>query len=470
MLTRRIFACVLVVALLLLTSCGSADGLAGVRLMGDTESRDPLRICIDLMDFSSDNPQSSDTAYNDLLFRLKETAGLEDVVLEIIPSPYDFETFMADTTPRATAIDRIRSEIMAGEGPDVFLMTYMTYWGTMGAEYDKTDCLFKYPQKAMENGIFLPLDEYIENSAELGDWDKLTKPVLDAGKNDEGQLIIPLNYTFPLLCYPKSEWEHIPDKKYTWNDMLTNPELLPVSLDMANCCYTDNILYMSGPDSNDASWEMTYFDKPGYLQFIMGEFADYDAEELNFTEEELLARVKEILALEKQDSYTEFDKACEETAGTGLSDRYLNVPMTFMPIYNVDGGITVEIECFAAVNRNTKRPEDSFRVIDLLMSKYVQQWSDFYPEFIYQTASLPMHEELMQKESPIWGNNYYMLDENFEAFCKVREQITGANFHSEGISLLEDMMTKCCYGDPAGKSVEEIVHEAYEDMSRRVKE
>ncbi|MBO5253389.1 MAG: extracellular solute-binding protein [Clostridia bacterium] len=470
MLKKRILACILVAALLLLTSCGSAGRSSGARLMGDTESPDPLRICIDLMDFSTDNPQSCDTSYNDLLFRLKETAGLEDVVLEIIPSPYDFKTFMADTTPRATAIDRIRSEIMAGEGPDVFLMTYMTYLGTMGPEYDSTDCLFKYPQKAMENGIFLPLDEYIENSAELGEWDKLIKPVLDAGRNDEGQLIVPLNYSFPLLCYPKSEWEHIPDKKYTWNDMLTNPELLPVSLDMANCGYSDNILYMSGPDSSDTSWETEFFWQPYYLPFIMGELADYDAEELSFTEEELLARVKDILALERQDGYMEFDKACEEKTGIRLSDRYLNVPMTFMPLYNADGGITVEIERFAAVNRNTKRPEDAFRVIDLLMSGYVQQWSDFYSEFIYKSNSLPMHEELFQKEHPTWGNNYYMLDENFEAFCKVREQITGANFHSEGTALLSDMMSKCCSGDFDDRPVEEIVHEAYEDLSRRVKE
>ena len=61
----------------------------------------------------------------------------------------------------------------------------------------------------------------------------------------------------------------------------------------------------------------------------------------------------------------------------------------------------------------------------------------------------------------------------FEAFCKVRDQITCANFNSEGLALLSDMMG-CCFDDGyleyEGKTVEEVVHEAYEDMQRRVKE
>ena len=156
------------------------------------------------------------------------------MVLEILPPPQDWEGH-SNGTARGAALTRLRTEIMSGEGPDVFLMRYTPYSGIDGNDYENTDFLFRYPEKAMETGLFLPLDEYIENNAELAEWDKLTQPVLDAGRNEEGLQIIPLNYTFPLLGYPKSEWEHIPDKKYTWNDMLENPELLPYSLDLANC-------------------------------------------------------------------------------------------------------------------------------------------------------------------------------------------------------------------------------------------
>ena len=37
----------------------------------------------------------------------------------------------------------------------------------------------------MQEGVFLTLDEYIEN-AELGDWDSLTQPVLEAAGQKRG--------------------------------------------------------------------------------------------------------------------------------------------------------------------------------------------------------------------------------------------------------------------------------------------
>ena len=97
---------------------------------------------------------------------------------------------MPDPTLRKTVLQRIRTEIMAGEGPDVFLMRYTPAWkfaagGVMiENDYEGTDFLFRYPEKAMETGLFLPLDEYIENNAELGEWDEIVQPVLDAGRPD----------------------------------------------------------------------------------------------------------------------------------------------------------------------------------------------------------------------------------------------------------------------------------------------
>lgn len=464
---KKILGCLLVFVLLFLTACGGNTGVKecteGATLVGNTESRDPLRICIDMSYSTPENPEKQEKAWADLLFRLKETMGLEDVVLEIIPPPATWEGVQT-TVARETVIDRLRAEIMAGKGPDVFLMRYMVYDGPMGYAYDETDCLFKYPQKAMENGVFLPLDEYMKNNTELAEWDKLTPQVLEAGRNEEGQQIIPLSYTLPLLCCPKSEWEHIPDKKYTWNDMLTNPELLPYSLDLANCGYVETMMTF---DYKSTTEFRTHAE---YLKYIMGEFADYENEELGFTEEELLARVNEILALEQTDQYEKIDEACELYVSTDLSNRKFNKPMTFLPIYNMDGGVTAHVEKYAAVNRNTERPEDAFKVIDLLMSKYVQRWGDVYNYLIYERMGILMHEELFQESDPLIRDNYYMTPGNFEAFCKVREQITGANIESEGTTMLAEMMNKCFHPESYNMTVEEIVHETYEDMTRRVRE
>ncbi|MBQ6856227.1 MAG: hypothetical protein IJO13_03895, partial [Lachnospiraceae bacterium] len=484
MMKKRILAGFLALVLLCLTACSSGTdteewlkdelGLNGEQfadtgtkecgedtvLMGNTESEDPLRICIDLVNIATDNTGWIDQALDDFLFRLKETAGLENVVLELIPSEYTSGGGIKfGDTSRADAIERIQNEIKSGGGPDVFLLSYEVGVDHVNfrIDYDKKNCLFDYPEKAMEYGYFLPLDELMEKNTKLTEWDKQTQPVLEAGRNWEGQQIIPLSYTFPLLCYPKSEWEHVPDKEYTWNDMLTNPKLLPYSLDMANC-YSIQF----GTDSWPAS---------DYMGYIMGKFADFENEELGFTEEELLQCVNDIVVLKRTDDYEEFPDAQELNASIRLSESKLNKPMTFLPLYNMDGGVTAQIEKYAAINRNTEKAEDAFKVIDLLMSKYVQRWSNIYQDLIISyLGSIPLHEDLFQKSDPLVGNNYYMRADNYEAFCKVREQITCANFDSEGVYMLSEMLDNCFWAAEMDTTVEEIVHETYEEMTRRMKE
>ncbi len=465
---KKLIAFLMVLVLICLTACGgetSVKHTEDVLVYGEVETKDPLRICVDLQNFATSHSSSGYEAMNELISELK-VADLEDVVVEYIPSPYVFEDnkLEIDNSARASAIDRVRVEIMSGGGPDVFLATYMKDFGDEnGPDFDRTDSLFKYPRKAMENGLFLPLDEYIENNTKYTEWDKLTQPVLEAGRNEEGQQIIPLSYTFPVLAYPKSEWEHIPDKKYTWSDMLTNPELVPFSLDLANC-NSEFRGYSSGPDG-----ESTSRSNAAYINNIMGVYADFETEKLNFTEEELLARVNEILALKLSDSYESVDAAGEVYAGIELADSSFHLPMTFLPLYNVNGGITAEIEAFAAVNRNTKRPEDAFRVIDLLLSKNFPQYRKFYRDLI-SLNSIPMHEGIFNESTPIYGRSYKMTAENFEAFSKVREQITEANFTSEGTYMLDRMLSRCSDAWYYKESVEDIVHEYYTDLERRVRE
>ena len=109
------------------------ESMGEAMLFGNTESEDPLRICVDLLDSGPADPTSIYRVWKDLLARLKNTVGLEDVVIEVIPSPYvidgDTEDEEAQAKKRTAVEKRIQSEIMDGGGPDVFIMSYIVYFG-----------------------------------------------------------------------------------------------------------------------------------------------------------------------------------------------------------------------------------------------------------------------------------------------------------------------------------------------------
>ena len=67
--------------------------------------------------------------------------------------------------------------------------------------------------------MFLPLDSYIEK-AQFMEWDKLTPVVMDAGRTEKGQFLLPMTYTVPAVAFRRSDVEHTPSKDMKWEDML----------------------------------------------------------------------------------------------------------------------------------------------------------------------------------------------------------------------------------------------------------
>ncbi|MBP3705324.1 MAG: hypothetical protein J6I98_07315, partial [Clostridia bacterium] len=146
--TRKFTALLLSFALLLtlFTACGKKEELktsSTLLYYGDTESKEPLHILMDIQtsEFSGSwDYSSTEKAMDELLAAIRTDIGEQDVVIEFIPhGPSD------DQTARATAVSRLRVEILAGGGPDVFIMRYKETAGPEGLKLDAGDVLFKYP-------------------------------------------------------------------------------------------------------------------------------------------------------------------------------------------------------------------------------------------------------------------------------------------------------------------------------------
>lgn len=409
---------------------------------GDIESKDPLRICMDIeeayaLDVAT-NYERAKVAMEELIDELRANLDIQDIVIEFIPNGPGED---GSTASRETAIRRLRLEMLAGKGPDVFIMRYIPPEGNEGYNVDSGDMLIKSPQKVMENDLFLPLDEYIENNTQHTEWEKFPEVIMDAGCNVEGQQIIPITYTFPVIVYPKETFDYIPDHLLSWNEMLTDIKISPFAEDLLNCNYLGG-----------------YWD---YLEFSFGELVDYEDECLLFTEEELLQRVKEVLAINPNDVHG----SVEEELISAKIHSYLE-PVTLLPLYSDDGGITARIETYAAISRTTDRPEESFAVIDTLLSTQVQQNFAIYSEYFCRkgVGGLLMNEELTNIKT---GEPIYQNEENYRTVCILQEQITNANFESDVGTLVNDLVSKCVYSP---EYIEGEVHSVYESLQRRVKE
>ena len=332
----------------------------------------------------------------------------------------------------------------------MFIMRYKSTLSPLGYELDAGDVLFKSPQKVMESGIFLPLDDYIDNNTKHTEWEKFPKVIMDAGRNAEGQQIIPISYTFPVIAYPKEIFDYTPDRLLSWTDMLTDPELAPFSVDLVNC--NDYIEYPQGDP---------FYRYKEYFEFVIGQNVDYKEGKLLFTEEELLQRIKDVLALNSEDVYPEAEEGL-----LGIQHRSYSQPVTLLPLYSDDGGITARIDFYAAVNRNTDSPEEAFAVIDRLLSTEAQQNFKLYSEYLcpYMFEDFPMVDDLYKKGTPI---RLHANEENYTEFSELHEQITHAHFMGETSVILNELLIQCA---SMPDITEQLVHEAYMNLQRRVRE
>lgn len=430
-------------------------------VIGCSRADEPLRIAVDVRQTEIYDIQS---AMDDLGWYIEHTTDLEkgDYIFEYIPSA---------GAARETAISRLRTEIMSGGGPDVFI-AQCNEWSQ--------ELLFPIPEKAMELDLFLPLDEYIA-AAEYAEWDKFTEVVMDAGKNDEGQQMVPLTYTLPVAMYRKEDVSHTPTNM-TWDELQESEDLQDAAIRLGSG--------LSSTRCGDFQ-----------IAYVLGDLADYRNEEILFTEEELLRRVDESI---RYTAYFEENKLYETpfSTKTGMGVRFnwtseanhqdinLNCcPMnglkktdklTLVPYYSDDGGNAAIITSFAAVNRNTRRPDDAFTVLDLLMMTSRMQNADIffhhiYPQLELDAMGMPMHEELMSEEYIIKGSKYeqnwsYLDDENFETFCAVRDQITSVNFSGSVIHELMQMMVECHRAYENGEEYSQIVRETYDSIQQMISE
>lgn len=316
---------------------------------------------------------------------------------------------------RDAQLTRIRTEVMAGKGPDLFFCDCLDIYYLPDVS---SGALFPFPEAAMDRRIFLPLDDYIAKAQRM-EWDQLLPAVMEAGRGEEGQMLLPLAYRFAAMGYDREKFQLKEALPMTWDQMLESQDQLV---------------------QNAAA--LTSFDG------VLGALADYDREELRFSQEELLLRAEQVWGQEEKWRGGQLDEIYEwnEEAGffrpkegveplnfgnferaqiDGHADLSLSGKEYIMvPLYNTAGGVTAQVTAFAAINRNTQFPEECFRVLDTLLSKSQLQKSGIYACM----GGIAPYQGLGSSTEPFCG--WHMNDWNWEQFNQIVGQINAAQFYT----------------------------------------
>ena len=165
--------CLIALALLLLCGCDAQEPEGPVELWIVTEKTDRFGM--------NDQAEKLTTRFEE---------AHEDVTIRL-------ETIPTDEEERDAYLEQLRTAIMAGEGPDVYLLPVRPY--------RSAEELFPDVTQSMYNGIFCDISEYYNNDTELNA-DGLVTAVMDAGTIGDARYVLPLRYDLPVAYVDEKKW------------------------------------------------------------------------------------------------------------------------------------------------------------------------------------------------------------------------------------------------------------------------
>ncbi len=104
---------------------------------------------------------------------------------------FELEILPTDETEREFRLKTLRTEMMSGKGPDIFLMPTNT-------RYIRQELLVKDVTQSMYSGIFADISQLYNADAEL-QTEELQSSVMDAGTIGDARYILPLYYSIDTL-------------------------------------------------------------------------------------------------------------------------------------------------------------------------------------------------------------------------------------------------------------------------------
>lgn len=145
---------------------------------------------------TQNSPKKELLVVTDFLFQ-KQVIEAADFMMDINDEyTIQVETLSEDYDLREKETKKLQTQIMAGKGPDVYILN-----ATMENQKYEGTPFFKNPYKIMESGALAPLDTYMKKDSYWKD-STYKKELLEAGKYNKRQYIIPFSCDYFVFCSP----------------------------------------------------------------------------------------------------------------------------------------------------------------------------------------------------------------------------------------------------------------------------
>lgn len=347
----------LVLCLIILTGCGTEEVLAQTEI-----SPIELWVVTEKTVWDGMNHQAKT-----LIKQFESENEDVSVKLDILPTNQE---------ERSVYLEKLRTEIIADRGPDVYLLPTSDY---LKLEYPvkyttvKIEQIFGDVVSSMRNGLFYDISEYYDADTELKKEELITE-VMNAGMFGEARYVLPLRFDMPVLCVD--------------TEALNESELDPAILEADYNTLMNTVLALG-----DSTWTagVEYSSTYGFLTNVI----DYENGEVLLNAEELTQHLKNEVSIKLETGLPLTNVSIADYIQLNTIPERKNYPMqvvnlyyamcyaaieksldreiTMLPLRNSDGLITATVTYYAAVGASCDNPDLAYEFARLFLLQK-SQW------------------------------------------------------------------------------------------------
>lgn len=285
-----------------------------------------------------------------------------------------------DGEERETYLEQLRTKIMAGKGPDIFLLPVTSYRFTEQLFQDVTQCMY--------NGIFCDISEYYDADTELNTGGLVTS-VMDAGTIGEARFVLPLRYDLPVAYVNNEIWEEKGMDQDIFRSGIT--ALWEVALDSGDVKMAYSLY--GGQDNVDLSL---------YFMNFFPEIIDYKNQALMLTVEEVKCVLNDYQNIRMlcgdfsdylppqvstychgnswmERGYSVYIGSLSEAMMNAAFAQKLNIDLSMYPLSSLDGTVVADVMYYGAVGSSCDYPDLAYEYLRLFLTEE-SQWEDNRPD------------------------------------------------------------------------------------------